>query len=107
MIDWKMFFKRMGQVPLGEIHWSAVWVEDLYQAFSARRDAEVKERLTRAFGLEPCRCPDPYLTQGDRTGMCYYRGKDEACNHPSNKPPEPECEHGSNEYLCRDCGIKL
>ena len=110
MTGWREFFKRncnflfysksFATKPFG--------VDELYQAFNARRESEAKEKLTKVFGPVGCRCPR------GAGGWCkhFSHKDDEVCNHPSNKPPEPECEHRQafNTYeqlghkYCRDCG---
>ena len=99
--------------------------EDVYQAFEARRKAEDKEDenelipASEAFGPKyyMCHCPDPHDYIGDDI-VCRWHNEDGICNHPSNKPPEPECGHAFKngaEFLyktygdkyCRDCGEKL
>ncbi len=74
-----------------------------------------------------CMCPLDKGT-GEPGIVCIHRGGHgehgsdaDLCTHPSNKPPEPECEHRVWDYFtdawlyfkdqdhehCRDCGIKL
>ena len=94
--------------------------EEVYQAFTARRESEVKEGLKAAFPNVPCRCPFVLLNGKDECQFVKYVEADEVCTHPSNKPPEPECEHAFFDYhhiwrkykdeedkYCRDCGEKL
>ena len=99
--------------------------EKAYQAFEARRKAEGKEDenelipASEAFGPKyyMCHCPDPHDYIGEDI-VCRWHNEDGICNHPSNKPPEPECGHAFKngaEFLyktygdkyCRDCGMGL
>ena len=118
MNNWKAYFAGWASmVGLGDTL-KGRDVERLYQAIKARGEAEAKEKLTERFGPLHCQCPWPYKERGD---FCKYSGQDEVCEHPSNKPPEPECEHRVWDYFtgawlyfkdqdhkhCRDCGKKL
>ena len=108
MSEWKEFFEGR----------SETW-EEAYKAFFARREAEDEEKLTEIFGPLHCQCPYPYDKARD-DGCCRYLDPyKEICNHPSNKPLEPECEHGEtikdkfypytweHDKYCRNCGKKL
>ncbi len=78
--DWEEFFKR----------WPKGW-EKAYQAIKARLEAEAEDKVKERFPLY-CRCPYPYETTTDN-GICRFLGDTDVCTHPSNKSPEPECEH--------------
>ncbi len=97
MNNWKAYFAGWASmVGLGDTL-KGRDVERLYQAIKARGEAEDKEKLTKRCGL--CMCP-----LGKGTGVpgiaCIHRGGHgehgsdaDLCTHPSNKAPEPECEH--------------
>jgi hypothetical protein len=65
--------------------------EEVYQIFKERTEEEAKEKLTKVFGPAGCRCPAWGVN--NKTIVCQYLDRDEGCTHPSNKPPEPECDH--------------
>ena len=102
--------------------------ERAYQAFEARREAEKKLKSDYKTSI-PCSCKCPISGENFNATWnpqyvsyrCSHLGDDDICTHPSNKPPEPECEHGFTSMVldtfrsyksigdkhCRDCGEKL
>ncbi len=104
MTYYEEFFSGPRPSVLGVDTW-----ERAYKAFKARGEAEAEEKLR-------CWCPDG--------GHCVYSPDGltgSHCNHPSNKPPEPECDHGCRDIKtgrfvpykdfgdrhCRGCGDRL
>ena len=98
MNNWKKLFGDGCFTVAGTdgCYMDSISVNDLYQAFKTRGEAEDRD-----------------------DGICRYLGDTDVCTHPSNKPPEPECEHGYytdktfscfvsyTDKHCRDCGKKL
>lgn len=131
MSDWREFFKtwehrsvlsrRYIESQHGCDITETASLDEVYQNFFARRESEAKEKLTKVFGAPHCSCP----VEPEKALRCDYLKDDEVCTHPSNKPPEPECEHrhkdgpkygSNNRYFlyrdsgdkhCRNCGDKL
>ncbi len=110
MTDWEKFFERQeglafftdngstGALRRSKYH----TVEELFQAFKARGEAEAKEK-------QRCWCPDG--------GHCVYSPDGltgSHCNHPSKKPPVPpvvcfncgKAVDGNYLTVCKSCGDK-
>ena len=102
--------------------WNEFWSERIMADFGGKPPKpEAKEKLTKAL-CDPALCPRSSF----HAHSCHFIFPDRRrCghkDHPSNKPPEPECEHGKHRQTkrrayyyykdhgdkhCRDCGDKL
>ena len=95
MTDWEKFFERQEGLAFLTDNGSTgalrrckyPTVEELFQVFKARREAEAKEKLR-------CWCPDGGHCVHSPDGLTGSH-----CSHPSNSPPEPECKQ-IYQYHC-------